>query len=463
MSFGDNWFKASDMSEIQRIGFLATGLLCAAVMLGSPQRSQAAEDVAYAPPAAKAKAKSKTKAKTSPKSSAATANDWPQYLGPNRNNISNEKGLLRTWPKTGPKLLKTASGLGAGYSSVSIANGMIYTMGTRGDKQSILAMDLETLDGRWELVNGPSFQEGAGNGPRASPTIDGGQIYALGAHGDLTCADAVTGKRVWEKNILKEFNGNNVTWGVCESVLIDGDKLICTPGGRDGTMVALDKTSGDLIWKCQSPENDQEGYASAIAIDVDGVRQYVQFTNRGTIGVRASDGKFMWRNDSAANGTANCSSPMFFDNMIFSASGYGTGGAMVKLMSSGGETSAEFGYHTKEMKSHHGGFVIVDGYIYGSNEGVFVCMELTTGKVLWQNRNPGKGSLTCVDGMIIARNEGGPVTLIEVNPKAYKELGRFDQPDRSNNAAWSYPVVSHGRLYLRDQDKLMAFEVGKKK
>lgn len=449
------------MSRILRIGFLVTGFCCALAMLAS-SRSPRAEDVlAYAPPASKAKAK--TKAKTPDKKTARPGDDWPQYLGPNRNNISDEKGLLRTWPKTGPKLLKTAPGLGAGYSSVSIANGMIYTMGTRGDKQSILAMDLETLDGRWELVNGPSYQEGQGDGPRASPTVDWPLVYALGAHGDLTCADAATGVLVWDKNILKEFGGSNISWGICESVLIDGDKLICTPGGRDGTLVALDKKTGNVIWKCQSPDNDQAGYSSAIAIEVGGVRQYVQFTSKGTIGVRASDGKFMWRNDSAANGTANCSSPLFANDMIFSASGYGTGGAMVKLTSSNEETSAEFGYHTKEMKSHHGGFVIVDGYIYGSNEGVFVCMELSTGKVMWQNRGPGKGSLTCVDGMIIARNEGGPVTLIEVSPKAYKELGRFDQPNRSNRAAWSYPVVSHGRLYLRDQDKLMAFEVSKKK
>ena len=390
---------------------------------------------------------------------AAEPGDWPQYLGPNRDNISQEKGLLRTWPADGPPQLWTAGGLGSGYSSVAIAGGRIFTMGNRNGNQSLLAMDLETGNGLWEQAVGREFTEGNGNGPRGTPAVAGDKVYGLGASGELLCTDATSGSPLWNKNILQEFGGRGLGWGISESVLIDGNRLICTPGGPQATMVALDRNSGKTIWTSRTGDGDTAGYASAIKIDVGGVEQYVTFTNRGTIGVRAKDGQFLWRDNAAANGTANCSTPQFHNDMVFSASGYGHGGALVRLASSRGGTAAQFAYHTRDMKSHHGGFVIIDGYVYGSNEGVFVCLDLKTGEPRWQSRNPGKGSLTCVDGMLIVRNEGGAVTLVQASPLDYKELGRFDQAERSNNSAWAYPVVSHGRLFLRDMDKLLCYDL----
>lgn len=404
--------------------------------------------------------KSKSKNAASAESTASGSGPWPQFLGPNRDNISRETGLLKSWPAVGPRLLWTAGGLGAGYSSVSVAGGLVFTMGNRGADESILAVKLAGGEAAWEARSGSPYREGRGDGPRGVPTIDGDLAYALGANGDLTCVEAKSGQVRWRKNILAEFGGQNIKWGICESVLIDGDRLICTPGGQQATMVALNKTSGSVLWRATVPGGVRPGYASAIAIDVGGVRQYVQFTANGTIGVRAQDGQVLWTNSSSSNGTANCSAPVFFDDMVFTASGYGTGGAMLRLSSRGNQTTAAQGYFTKDMKNHHGGMVVLDGYLYGSNDpGLLTCIELKSGTVRWQERSVGKGSLTCADGNLIVRSENGPVVLVEASPAAYRELGRLEPRERSGRNTWSYPVVADGKLFLRDQENLFCYDL----
>ncbi|MBC7815298.1 MAG: PQQ-like beta-propeller repeat protein, partial [Planctomycetaceae bacterium] len=292
-----------------------------------------------------------------------------------------------------------------------------------------------------------------------TPTVDGDRLYALGALGDLVCLDAKSGQRRWHKNILKEFGGSAGHWGICESPLIDGEKVIVTPGGRGATLVALNKNNGNLLWKSRVPGDPGPGYASAIAVEVGGVRQYVNFTAGGLIGVRANDGEFLWQNNSAANNTANCSAPVFFENHIFYGSGYSTGGACVRLESNGNTTRAEELYKTKQMKNHHGGMVVVDGFLYGCDEERLTCLDLLSGKVMWQDRSPGKGSITFADGLLIVRNEQGPLTLIEANSQRYVEKGQFDQPNRSGRQAWAYPVVANGHLLLRDQETLLCYDL----
>jgi len=242
-------------------------------------------------------------------------------------------------------------------------------------------------------------------------------------------------------------------------VLIDGDRLICTPGGRDATLVALDKKTGNVAWKAAVPQNDPAAYASPILVEAGGVKQFAQLTARGTIGIRASDGKFLWRDDSAANGTANCCAPVAADGMVVTASGYGKGGSMVELTSSGSETTCRFAWHSNDLAVHHGGLVLYDGHVYAAADQALNCIELTTGKVKWKDRSVGKGSLTFADGRLIVRSEGGPVALVEATPAAYRELGRFQQPERSGSSAWTYPVVAGGKLFLRDQDKLLIYDV----
>lgn len=388
------------------------------------------------------------------------AAEWPSFRGPNRDNVSHESGLLKEWPSGGPKLLWTARGLGEGYSSVTIVDGVVYTMGANKDSEFVHAVDLETGRGLWSAPTGGGlYKDGTGNGPRGTPTIDGDKLYALGGSGDLVCVDLKSRKPVWGKNILQTFDGRNITWGICESVLIDGDRLICTPGGQKATMAALDKNNGRTEWTAKVPGSPRAGYASPIVFEVGGVKQYANFTSKGVIGVRADDGKFMWQNSSSANGTANIATPLFEDGFLFSSSDYGTGGTLLELNSSNGQTEARQVYHTNNMKNHHGGMVIVDGCVYGSNGGILTCLELKSGDVKWKDRSVGKGSVAYADGHIYLRSEKGPVALVEANPEEYREKSRFDQPNRSNKPSWPHPVVAAGRLFLRDQDVLLCYDL----
>jgi outer membrane protein assembly factor BamB len=386
--------------------------------------------------------------------------DWPCFDGGDRSNISTETGLLKSWPDGGPPLAWRVKGIGEGYAAVSVVNGFVYTMGNVGQFETVTSIDLATGKIAWQQKTSPASQLQMGNGPRGTPTVDGDNVYSLGGNGDLSCMLSKTGKPVWQVNILQEFSGSNIQWGISESVLIDGDNLICTPGGEQATIVALNKKTGKPIWRSVVPGNPKAGYSSAIIAEVAGVRQYIQFSHSNVFGVRAEDGTFLWANDAAANGTANCSSPLFGQDMVFSASGYGKGGAMVKLTSTAGKTKAKFGYHTNKMESHHGGMILVDGMIYGSSDpGVLRCLDLKTGDVKWENRSVGKGAVTCADGHIYLRSEKGPVALVELNSEKYVETGRFEQPDRSNAEAWAHPVVSNGKLFLRDQDLLLVYDI----
>jgi outer membrane protein assembly factor BamB len=299
-----------------------------------------------------------------------------------------------------------------------------------------------------------------GNGPRGTPAVDSGLVFALGGSGDLVCVDANSGQQRWQKNILSEFDGRNIGWGISESPLVDGDKVIVTPGGRAATMAALDKTDGTVIWRSQVPGDHSAGYSSAIVATVNGVRQYINFTNKAVIGVDANSGRPLWSDNSSSNNTANCSSPLFYQNHVFSASGYNKGGAMLFLQSRNGRTISRFVYETDKMKNHHGGMVIVDGYIYGSSDpGILTCLELRSGRVAWQTRDVSKGSVTYADGHLYVRAESGPMYLVEATPQGHEVKGRFNQPQRSGKKAWSHPVVAEGKLFLRDQDMLFCYDI----
>ncbi len=393
------------------------------------------------------------------KSAGATANTgWHQYGGPNRDNISPETGLLKSWPSGGPELKWTVSGMGEGYSSVALSGDKLLTMGNRGNAETTICLNAETGKELWATPTGSAYRENMGNGPRGTPTIDGDKVYVLGGNGDLACLELASGKKVWGGNILKEFNAGNITWGISESVLIDGPNLVCTPGGKGAAMVSLDKTNGKLKWKTTVPGDPQTGYSSILPIEFGGTRMYVNFVHTGVIAVDAKTGNLLWGNKSPANGTANCSSPVFEGDSVFAASGYGTGGTLIKMSGSRGKINAEEVYSTKNMQNHHGGMVVVEGYLYGFDDGVLKCLELKTGNVKWQDRSVGKGSLVYADGQLILRSENGPVALVKATPTAYEETGRFE-PSRSDKPAWPHPVVANGCLFLRDMDQLMCYKV----
>jgi outer membrane protein assembly factor BamB len=327
-----------------------------------------------------------------------------------------------------------------------------------------------------------------------TPTVDGERLYVLGLGGDLACLQVRDGKIIWQRSLPRDFGGRVPTWSYRESPLIDGDKVVCTPGGEETTLVALNKLTGKTIWKSRLPDGPDGGpsspggrpgggpggfggfsrsgasYASAIAIDFEGQRQYVQLTARALVGVAASDGKFLWRYDRPANRMSiNCSTPIYHDGLVFAASAYGAGGGLVKLIKdANGGVKAEEVYFAKKMQNHHGGMIVFDGCLYGANGGneggSLVCLDFKTGNIRWDERDSGqrrapKGSVALADGRLYYRTESGPMLLIEPNAKEYIERGRFDQPDRSELPAWAHPIIANGKLYLRDQDVLLCYYV----
>jgi outer membrane protein assembly factor BamB len=389
-----------------------------------------------------------------------TAGDWPAWRGPHRTGLSTEKGLLKSWPEEGPQLLWKAEGLGEGYATPSVSGKFIYEMGNREGQEWLMALD-RTNRGKqvWATALGTVRHGGGGYaGPRSTPSVDGNLVYALGLNGDLVCCNAKTGDIVWKHDLIGEFGGKVGGWGYSESVLIDGPWLICTPGGEQATLLALQKKTGKPVWEAKI--GDVADYSSIIKVEIGGLPQYVQFTKKGVIAVNAKNGEFLWRYDAPANGTANASTPLFSDDSVFAASGYGTGGGLVHVKRNKKEFEAEEVYFTKEMKNHHGGMLLLDGYLYGSDDpGVLKCLDYKTGKVQWQDRSCGKCSLAYADGMLFCRSEGGPVSLVKATPGKFELLGRFEQPDRSDKPSWPHPVVADGRLYLRDQNSLFCYDV----
>jgi outer membrane protein assembly factor BamB len=398
--------------------------------------------------------------------------DWPQWQGPDRTAVSKETGLLKEWPKGGPPLAWKVKGLGGGYSAPSVAAGRIFGMSNRGNEEVVWA--LAEPDGKelWATRLGGAFggqsRPQGKEGPGCTPTIDGDLAYALGMGGDLVCLRVGDGKVVWRKSLTADFGGTAPTWSYRESPLVDGDKLIVTPGGREATLVALNKKTGEVIWKARVPGGDAAAYSSAIAIDAGGQRQYVQLLRGGLVGVAAEDGKFLWRYDHPANRMGiNISTPLYHDGQVFAASAYNTGGGLAKLSKDGkGGVKAEEVYFTRAMQNHHGGMILLDGYLYGAsggNEGGYLaCLDFKTGKVMWDERGRRgvkKGSVAFADGRIYYRQEDGTMILFEPSPKEYLQRGRFEQPDRSSQPAWPHPVVANGKLYLRDQDVLLCYDV----
>ena len=387
------------------------------------------------------------------------AADWPQWQGPDRTRISKETGLLKEWPVGGPRLIWTANDLGSGYGSMAVAGNRIFLQGARGANSMVIA--LNRADGKevWSKALGPvetKMRSDRGAGPRGTPTVDGDRLYVLTENGDLACLKT-DGTAVWQINILKDFGGSQLQWLISESPLIDGPHLVVTPGGPGAGMVKLDKMTGKTVWTAKEL-SDAAAYSSITAADVNGVRTYMTFTASAGVGVRASDGKLMFRYEQAANRTANVATPVYANNKVFFTSAYGTGGGLVDLTVQNGEVAATEVYFTREMKNHHGGVVLVDGYLYGFNDLILTCLEFATGKMMWRDRSVGKGSVTYADGRLYIQSETNMVGLAEATPSGYSEKGHFEIPDKGM-PSWAHPVISDGRLYVRNQDTLLVYDI----
>ncbi|MBW3598727.1 MAG: PQQ-binding-like beta-propeller repeat protein [Planctomycetes bacterium] len=397
-------------------------------------------------------------------SSSSSDTDWPQWRGPNRDGIAHSTGLLDAWPEQGPPLLWQTRGLGGGYSSVAVVDGKIYTQGKRGPGVELLCLDAK--DGRqlW------SARVGGSSDPTGTPTYDGDLVFAEDNDGNLLAADAESGAEAWRKSFQRDFGAKRPGWGFSESPLVDGERLICTPGGPNAMLAALNKQTGEVIWTCAVPGgrgHGGAGYSSPVVSQGAGVKQYVQLTGKGVIGVRAGDGKLLWAYDRVSNGTANIPTPIISGDFVFCSSGYNTGAALLRIVGRGREATAQEVYflEPQTFQNHHGGMVLVDGFVYaghGHNNGFPICVDVKSGNVAWggDRRGPGSGSaaVTFADGNLIYRYENGVVALVAATPREYRLKSQF-RPVHQQGKSWAHPVVADGKLYLREQDVLMCYDL----
>jgi len=389
----------------------------------------------------------------------AAANDWPQWRGPDRSDVSKETGLLKTWPAGGPKRVWLFEKAGSGYSGPAIANGKYFTLGTRDNHEVLLVLDANTGQELWTAKLGSVLPNNWGNGPRGTPAVDGDRVYAISGVGDVVCINIADGKLVW-KNSLVALGGDQPKWGYTESVLVDGNRVLCTPGGSKGAVAALDKATGKLLWQ-SADFKDPAHYASIVPAVINGTPQYVQRTEKSVVGLAAADGKLLWQTTFPGR-TAVIPTPIVRGNEVYVTAGYGSGHKKVRI---GANNAVEVVYEGKEMKNHHGGVILVGDHVFGHADPGWLCQDFATGKSVWLHREFGKGAIGYADGMLYCLEEKtGTVVLIDASPKGWQEHGRFTLSPQtkirsSSGAIWTHPVISNGKLYLRDQDIIYCFDV----
>jgi outer membrane protein assembly factor BamB len=389
----------------------------------------------------------------------AVSGDWPQWRGSNRDGISTETGLLKEWPSGGPKLLWKATGLGKGFGSVSVLGDRLYTTGEGPEHSRVLALSVK--DGKLLWASSSLGRRGGDPaGPQASPAVERDAVYAMSQFGDVVCFDPATGKERWRKRLTEDFGGARPGWEYSESPLLDGDRLVCTPGGARGAVVALNKRDGQVLWQ-SAQFTDPAHHTSLVAADLDGVRQYIQLTAESVAGVDARSGALLWRADRHGD-TAVVPTPIYADHHVYVTSGYGAGCHLFEIRRTPTGFTVRQVYAKAQISNHHGGVIKVGDYLYGHcNSGNWMCQEFLTGRIVWKHRGVGKGAVAYADGHFYCRSESGKgtVALVVATPEGYVEKSRFDQPDRSRENSWAHPVVAGGRLYLRDQDVLLCYDL----
>ncbi|HWN09895.1 MAG TPA: PQQ-binding-like beta-propeller repeat protein [Pyrinomonadaceae bacterium] len=410
-----------------------------------------------------------------PETARMAASDWPQWRGLARDGISGDRGLLKEWPKEGPKLLWQVNDIGDGYSTPAVVGKRIYLMSNRGLENEFVQA-LSTDDGKviWTTRVGNVGNQNQ-NPPypkaRSTPTVDGNFIYALGSDGDLACLETKSGKIRWQKNIRKDFGGQPGEWAYAESPLVDGDAVVVTPGGAEATMVALNKKTGALIWKSAIPGGDVAAYASAIVVQAAGRKQYVQSLTKGFVGVDANTGEFLWRYKEVAKGPAQYFTPITRGEYVYGGA-LGVGGGLIRLKLEGQGVAPEQIYFTRGLPNGIGGAVLVGETLYGTEAGgTLVSADFVTGKVKWQDKGIGWASIAYADGNVYLHGINGEIALVEATQEAYREKGRFTPPAQPKKkqagpfpeGSFAYPVIANGRLYIRDLGTLWAYDLKAKR
>ncbi|MBL8798912.1 MAG: PQQ-binding-like beta-propeller repeat protein [Planctomycetia bacterium] len=395
--------------------------------------------------------------------------DWPQWQGPKRDGISGATGLLTSWPEGGPKLLWTYDNAGLGFSSPTVVGGKVLLAGARGNAEFLIGLDAQTGAFLGEAVIGHIYLNQWCDGPRGAAAVDDGKAFMIGGGGELVCVDLTSGATVWKKNIYRDFEGTIPYWGCGESVLIDGNQVACTPGGPRGAVVALNKQTGELLWR-STEFTDLAGYSSLVPAEIDGVRQYVQMTFEHVVGIAAADGKLLWRY--AREGpNAPIPTPLVVGNQVFVTSGYGAGCNLIEVKKVGDKFEVKQVYANKSMSNHHGGVVLVNDCIFGlsgdSNSRHFWrCVDFKTGNQLWEEGRKLKGgSIAAAEGKLyLYGQEDGTCVLLDPDRTAWKEISRFKIPretqlPRKQGRIWTHPIIADGKLFLRDQDLLFCYDL----
>ena len=381
--------------------------------------------------------------------------EWHQWRGPNRDGHSAETGLLQQWPQGGPPRLWQATGAGDGFASFSASHGRLYTQGARAGTEYVMAFDAASGRKLWETPNGQRYRNAQGDGPRSTPTVDGDRVYALGGAGELSALDAATGRKIWTVNFVQVFGGITPGWGYSESPLIIGDRIVLNAGGRRASIVAIDKMDGKTLWQSH---NDEAGYSSPVLLRTGSLQQVVFFTGQRALAVDPRDGRLLWSYNRAANNTANIATPVVRGNRVFVSSDYGTGAGLVLVRAAGNIAAAEEVYFTREMRNHHSSSVLVGDTLFGYSSSILTALDFDSGKMVWRDRSVGKGSLIYADNRLYLYSENGVVGLAEASPTAYREHGRFTLAT-GNSPTWSHPIITHGRLIVRDQDNVYAYDI----
>ena len=390
-----------------------------------------------------------------------SASDWPQFRGPDRSDVSPETGLLKQWPEGGPEQVWLSREVGLGYSGPAVVGGKIYLMGAKGNEEWLICLEEQSGKTLWTSSMGPKLENDWGDGPRGTPTVDGDRVYALSGQGKLVCASTADGSIEWSKT-MQSLGGSAPKWGYSESVLVDGDLLVCTPGGDEGTMVALDKKTGEKVWQSED-WTDQAQYASIIPAEIHGIKQFVQLTQKHFAGISAQDGSLLWQAEWRGR-TAVIPTPIVQDQYVYITAGYGAGSALVEI-----DETQEVSdiYRNKVMKNQHGGVILVDDHLYGYSDAVgWVCQNFMTGEKVWAERQAlGKGAIAYADGRLYCLEENtGTVALVEASPKGWNEISRFTLSPQTEQRSprgkiWVHPVIANGKLYLRDQELFFCFDI----
>ncbi len=391
--------------------------------------------------------------------------EWPCFHGTDRTNKSTETGLIKEWPKNGPELLWTISGLGEGYSSASLGGGLLYTAGMYDNQTYVFCFD---LDGKpvWKKPNGKAWSTtlsyaSSYTGARSTPTYDNGVLYHIGERGRLTAFDSKTGKEIWYRDLLKDFDAELSDYGYSESVLIDGSNLYARPAGKKGFQVCLNKHNGELIW-ANTEIPGSTGYSSPVIDEFGGYRQIIGSSSNCYYGVDTKTGKLLWKVNFENQRELNITDAIVYREYVFITSGYGKGSMLIKLKASGKEIIPETVWQSALMDNHHGGVILNNGYLYGSgsNSRGWFCLDFLTGKQLWKTE--GKGSITYADGKLYLLDERGTMKLVGATPEKYELSGEFKVPKGGEGMYWAHPVVCGGRLYIRHADKLYAYNISGK-